>query len=191
MQDACQDGSTTAVSSAPSLFLEEPLPLGYRAVWPGAGGVAGWRQARTKEKGAVQIKLSELFLPVGIGVHAYPASRASKARGRAEPSRAETREAHERMRRRTCLGPRARVLRGHLLAWSFPCAVLESYKQSSVRVRRDTRKNRELVHAGLGAQLCHYHQGRREELRMMRALAVSSNFFFCRIPHPCDYLQLS
>ena len=189
MQDACQDGSTTAVSSAPSLFLEEPLPLGYRAVWPGAGGVAGWRQARTKETMGAEWcstdKGAGTFFPVGIGGHAYPANRASKARGRDE-----TREAHERMRR-TCLGPRARVLRGHLLAWSFPCAVLESYKQSSVRVRRDTRKNRELVHAGLGAQLCHYHQGRREELRMMRALAVSSNFFFCRIPHPCDYLQLS
>jgi len=143
-------------------------------VWETGRWSIGWRQARTKEKCAVQIKLPEPFLPVGIGVHAYPASRASKARGRAEPRHARPMKG--------CAVVRAWVLVlvcfvGTCLLGSFPCAVLESYKQSSVRVRRDTRKNRELVHAGLGAQLCHYHQGRREELRMMRALAVSSNFF--------------
>ena len=154
-----------------------------REVWPD-GGRRGQRR-RWGQNGAVQIKVPELFFRWEL--EGTPTLRTGQAK-----HGGETRHARPM---KGCV-VRAWVLVlvcfvGTCLLGSFPCAVLESYKQSSVRVRRDTRKNRELVHAGLGAQLCHYHQGRREELRMMRALAVSSNFFFCRIPHPCDYLQLS
>ena len=153
-----------------------------REVWPD-GGRRGQRR-RWGQNGAVQIKVPELFFRWEL--EGTPTLRTGQAK---HGGRGETREAHERMRR-TCLGPRARVLRGHCLG-AFLAPSWKAINKVSVRVRRDTRKNRELVHAGLGAQLCHYHQGRREELRMMRALAVSSIFFFCRIPHPCDYLQLS
>jgi hypothetical protein len=117
-----------------------------------------------------------------------------------EPSRAEPRRdtrglAHGRMRR-ACLGPRARVLRGHCLGAFLAPSWKASYKQSSVRVRRGTRENhRETLERML--RLVHsYATTTKAAMKRTRVLAVYcilSSFFFaglCTLATIFSFLEL-